>query len=33
MEGGSFADENGAIFLALAADDKFATIEVNVIAV
>ena len=31
--GGSFGDENGAVFLALTTDDKFATLEVDRIAI
>lgn len=31
--GSGFGDENGAVFLAFAADDKFAAVEVNAVAV
>ncbi len=31
--GGGFGDENGAVFLTFAADDKFATVEVDAVAV
>ena len=31
--GGGFGDENGAVFLAFATDDKFATVEVDAVAV